>query len=181
MTSRFIASMAALAAASFGASTWTVPRTPDGQPDLQGIWTNSTLTPFERPAAWAGKEFLTEKEAADYEERVIKDNDRDRRGGTAETDVAGAYNNFWFERGTKVVPSQANFPDCRSAGWEGSRADTGCEGRQPQRARRWAAIRPRARRTSACPSAASCGPPQVRPWSRAVTTTTIRFCRIAGT
>jgi hypothetical protein len=106
VTSRFIASIAALAAASFGASTWTVSRTPDGQPDLQGIWTNSTLTPFERPAMWAGKEFLTEKEAADYEKRLIENNDRDRRGGTAEADVAGAYNNFWFERGTRVVPTR---------------------------------------------------------------------------
>lgn len=110
MTSRFLASMAVLAATltvvSFGANTWTAPRTPDGQPDLQGIWTNATLTPFERPAVWEGKQFLTEQEAADYEKRVLQDNNRDRRGSTAEADVAGAYNDFWFERGTKVVPTR---------------------------------------------------------------------------
>ena len=33
------------------ASPWTVPRTPDGQPDLQGVWVNTSATPFERPQA----------------------------------------------------------------------------------------------------------------------------------
>ena len=37
-----------------------VPRTPDGHPDLQGLWSYATLTPLERPAEFAGKEFLTE-------------------------------------------------------------------------------------------------------------------------
>ncbi|HXP86440.1 MAG TPA: hypothetical protein VN841_17055 [Bryobacteraceae bacterium] len=32
------------------AAKWTAPRTADGHPDLQGIWTNATLTPLERPA-----------------------------------------------------------------------------------------------------------------------------------
>src|SRR6266705_2792778 len=52
--------------------TWTPPRTPDGQPDLQGIWTNPTITPFERPNEFAGKPILTEKEAAELEERAAK-------------------------------------------------------------------------------------------------------------
>ena len=47
-----------------GAATWTMPRTPDGQPDLQGYWTTQTFTPLERPARLAGKEFFTEEEAA---------------------------------------------------------------------------------------------------------------------
>ena len=47
--------------------TWTLPRTPDGQPDLQGVWTNTTITPLERPADLASKAFLTEQEAAEYE------------------------------------------------------------------------------------------------------------------
>src|SRR3954466_12188809 len=49
------------------ATTWTQPRTPDGQPDLQGVWSNATLTPLERPAAFAGREFLTEKEQAEID------------------------------------------------------------------------------------------------------------------
>ena len=46
------------------ASTWIPPRTPDGQPDLQGLWTTQTFTPLERPEHLAGKEFFTEEEAA---------------------------------------------------------------------------------------------------------------------
>src|SRR6266487_4192862 len=49
---------------------WSQPRTPDGQPDLQGVWSNATLTPLERPAAFAGREFLTEKELADKEKAL---------------------------------------------------------------------------------------------------------------
>src|SRR6476619_1798473 len=50
-------------------STWTPTRTLDGQPDLQGYWTNATFTPLERPAELAGKEFLTEAEAAHYQQQ----------------------------------------------------------------------------------------------------------------
>ena len=76
--------------AARAAKPWTVPRTPDGQPDLQGIWTNASLTPFERPAQFAGKEFFTEEEAAEFARRVNDQSNRDRRGATAEADVAGA-------------------------------------------------------------------------------------------
>jgi hypothetical protein len=43
-----------------------VPRTADGQPDLQGFWTNDTVTPLERPAEFGNKEILTREEAAAY-------------------------------------------------------------------------------------------------------------------
>ena len=46
-------------------SKWAPPRALDGHPDLQGIWTTHTYTPLERPARYAGKEFLTEEEAAE--------------------------------------------------------------------------------------------------------------------
>jgi hypothetical protein len=82
---------------------WTAPRTPDGQPDLQGYWSNATLTPLERPAELAGKPFLTEQEAAAYEKQLLQTGNRDRREANAETDVGRAYNEFWFERGNKVV------------------------------------------------------------------------------
>src|SRR5258705_4007380 len=40
------------------------PKTPWGEPDLNGVWTGSTLTPLERPRDLAGKERLSEEEAA---------------------------------------------------------------------------------------------------------------------
>src|SRR5688572_31565019 len=46
-----------------------VPRTPDGRPDFQGRWTNSTYTPFERPDEFANKEFFTAAEAEAYAKR----------------------------------------------------------------------------------------------------------------
>jgi hypothetical protein len=84
----------------------TIPRTPDGKPDLQGTWSTSTLTPLERPAELADKPVLTEQEAKDYEARLLRDLNRDRRDGTAAADVGRAYNEFWFERGSNVVQSR---------------------------------------------------------------------------
>ena len=81
-------------------------RTPDGQPDLQGIWSFATITPMERPADLAGKEFFTPKEAADYEKEVRQRNNMDRRDGTAEADVTRAYNDFWWDHGTRVVKTR---------------------------------------------------------------------------
>ena len=52
-----------------GAVPYTQPHTPDGHPDFRGYWTNATFTPLERPAELAGKEFMTEAEAAAYEKQ----------------------------------------------------------------------------------------------------------------
>jgi hypothetical protein len=43
---------------------WTAPRAADGHPDLQGNWTNNSVTPLERPKAWAGKTELSDQEIA---------------------------------------------------------------------------------------------------------------------
>jgi len=118
MSSRLLAGIGALATMALLASvtasgqapasgtktkTWSAPRTSDGQPDLQGYWSNATLTPLERPAELATKPFLTEQEAAAYEKQLLQTGNRDRRDGNAETDVGRAYNEFWFERGNQVV------------------------------------------------------------------------------
>jgi hypothetical protein len=84
--------------------TWTAPRTAFGQPDLQGIWTNVTLTPLERPAELAGKQFFTPQEAARYEKETNQRNDADNRETNPEADVNHAYNQFWWDRGSKVSP-----------------------------------------------------------------------------
>ena len=66
MHGRCLASVACLACASLAsAQTWTPQRTPDGHPDLQGIWTNASITPLERPRELGAKEFYTEEEAAE--------------------------------------------------------------------------------------------------------------------
>jgi hypothetical protein len=91
---------------STGPKNWRAPRTPDGQPELQGMWSNATITPFERPKELVGKEFFTEQEAAAYEKRIAQEGNRDLRGRDAEADLKGAYNELWFDRGTKVVPTR---------------------------------------------------------------------------
>ena len=51
---------------------WTTPRTPDGRPDLQGIWTTQTFTPLQRPDRFAGQEFLTAQGVDPVERRGVR-------------------------------------------------------------------------------------------------------------
>ena len=68
----FVAAQGSSAAAKTAAKTDTkaetkaptLPHTPDGKPDLHGYWTSETFTPLERPAKYAGREFLTDEEVA---------------------------------------------------------------------------------------------------------------------
>jgi hypothetical protein len=104
MRGRVIALAAVILASTVaGQSKYTPPRTPDGQPDLQGVWTNVTITPLERPANLAGKEFFTPAEAGQYENDTVDRNNADRRDGGAQADLNRAYNDAWYDRGTKVV------------------------------------------------------------------------------
>jgi hypothetical protein len=77
-----------------------------GEPDLQGTWTFKTITPLERPAQFAGREFLTEAEAVELERQAAKANAEEERPADRARDVAGAYNNFWFDRGDNVVKTR---------------------------------------------------------------------------
>jgi len=101
----FAATAAAQSAApELAARDWKVPRLADGKPDLQGIWTNKTITPFERPAELADKEFFTREEAEAYVARTLERTNRDNRTDDV-NDVLSAYNAFWWDSGTSLLPS----------------------------------------------------------------------------
>jgi hypothetical protein len=91
--------LAVLLTQAFGFSQTGRPSTP---PDLQGIWTNATVTPLERPKQFEGKEFLTKAEAAEFEKQAVYEANGDRRDGSADADVGRAYNEFWRDRGNVV-------------------------------------------------------------------------------
>ena len=75
--------------------TWS-KRTADGQPDLQGVWINPTLTPFERPASMAGKATLSKPEMTEIERRA-KANAVERPPTPGDP---GSYNVAWSDGGT---------------------------------------------------------------------------------
>ena len=80
-----------------------VRRTPWGDPDLEGIWTNATLTPLQRPSELASKEFLTPEEAAQFQRSRIEQTNADRPLPPGQV---GAYNDAFFERGNSIVRSR---------------------------------------------------------------------------
>jgi hypothetical protein len=90
------------------ADTWTAPRTPDGHPDLQGIWTMHTFTPLVRPARYAGQEFLTDAEATELAALLTQDDvdplaagifgasDEERRKRIVQNDPTHYDNALWL-------------------------------------------------------------------------------------
>jgi len=69
------------------------------QPDLEGVWDAASMTPLERPVELGNKEFYTAEEIVAYEKQRSRDLNRDRRDGSAESDLARAYNDGWYDRG----------------------------------------------------------------------------------
>jgi hypothetical protein len=93
------------------AATWTVPRTAEGQPDLQGIWDFRTITPLQRPAGLGDKAFFTEEEAAAFEKEENRRQNRDLidpKVGGLNYPPGGVvpYNEIWYDRGDKVVKTR---------------------------------------------------------------------------
>ena len=93
-------------------STWTAPRTPDGQPDLQGIWANNSATPMQRPEVLGARAELTDEELAQLQQQVSEFRDAEQAGdllgdrlfqqalGNSKyqdfDEVTGNYNAFWL-------------------------------------------------------------------------------------
>ena len=100
-----------------------LPRTADGRPDLQGVWDFAQLTPLERPSAFAGKQDISEEEAEEFAQQRIETTHKDRRDGGAAADVERAYNDFWWDFGTRIArqpslvvdPPDGRIPDTTAA------------------------------------------------------------------
>jgi hypothetical protein len=96
---------------------WKVARTADGQPDLQGNWTNATITPLERPAQFGDRLTLTSAELAAMEHEESRANaaadaptdpntrvqDLPRDCGRGFSGANCGYNSFWIDPGTRVM------------------------------------------------------------------------------
>jgi hypothetical protein len=88
---------------------WTLPRTAHGHPDLQGVWTNATITPPERPDQFGERRALTEAESDALEQRQASAVERGAQRSDLNkelppaADGVGGYNNFWIDRGSKVA------------------------------------------------------------------------------
>src|SRR5579872_5590601 len=98
--------MACLLAAALEAQ---IPKTPDGHPDLQGVWTNATVTPLERPPAFAAKPTLSDAEAVAFEKQQAKElQDVDGKSespllAAAGSNGTGGYNVLFIDRGTEMA------------------------------------------------------------------------------
>ena len=89
---------------------WTAPRTPEGQPDLQGLWNNTTITPFERRAGQP--EFITEEDAQSAQERAIARRAEANAPSVVRTEPLpvggnlGSVNQFWFGPRYQIVETR---------------------------------------------------------------------------
>ena len=80
-------------------------KTPWGDPDIQGVWSNQNPTPFERPDALKDKSTLTAAEAAEFEKTSL---DRLLKGFARDVPLSGELNDIWLETAKgKVAPSRA--------------------------------------------------------------------------
>jgi hypothetical protein len=125
-----LAAQAHAPASGAAASKWVPARTPDGHPDLQGIWANNTVTPLQRPKQWESKARLTDAEVAELQEFAsqIVENDGDAQFGdglilavlnrianpTSYDPGTGNYNQFWLvgrdwhDRRTSLITDPAD-------------------------------------------------------------------------
>jgi hypothetical protein len=78
-----------------------LPRTPDGHPDLQGVWDFRSATPLERPARFAGREFMTPEEVLEYERLALAREDG-RPPDDSRSDQT-VHPVWWLDYGKKVV------------------------------------------------------------------------------
>ena len=80
-----------------------LPRTPDGHPDLQGVWDFRSATPLERPARFAGREFMTPEEVVEYEKLALAREDGRPPDDARSTEDQSVHPVWWLDYGKKVV------------------------------------------------------------------------------
>jgi hypothetical protein len=89
--------------------TTAAPHRTDGHPDLQGVWTNATITPLQRPASLAGKATLSDAEAKEFEKHAAQElADVDGKSespllAAAGSNGTGGYNILFIDRGTELA------------------------------------------------------------------------------
>ena len=80
------------------------PRTPDGRPDLQGVWSYATATPLQRFDEFSGRPFITDEEAARWVANMLETRSADiRNKNNPSADLAREANQFWFEQPTQMA------------------------------------------------------------------------------
>jgi len=103
LTAAPVGAQAQTAARAAAAAATSVPRTAWGKPNLEGVWSRHSITPLERPKELEGREFLTAAEAAELERVAVENATDEARPEETARDVSSAYNDFWWDRPTKVV------------------------------------------------------------------------------
>jgi hypothetical protein len=91
------------------AKSTAIPRTSDGHPDFQGVWTNATVTPMQRPSALAAKATLTDAEAREFEKKQAEElQSVDGKSespllAAAGSNGTGGYNVLFIDRGSELA------------------------------------------------------------------------------
>src|SRR2546430_15251507 len=123
--------------ATYGADpSYKVPRTKDGHPDLQGVWSNNSVTPMTRPTQWKEKALISDAELAELKTLVARSaddggdaifqnqiqlaldaKDKGKFNQTSYDPTTGNYNQFWmaerdWDRRTSLIidPPNGQFP-----------------------------------------------------------------------
>lgn len=93
----------------------SIPRTAEGRPDFQGMWSNATQTPLQRPARFASRRAMTAEEAQEMQQAAMRleaasnEPSDPNRAPPTDGNTAAGYNSFWLERGNQIIEIDGEF------------------------------------------------------------------------